>query len=229
MLVRPFAPLRRVSRPLSPQRRTVSSLTPSSVAAWRTRELLHRPHPRSHVINIAAFAALGRGLSRAAESVKESRNGPYARSARRALCAPEDPSRLRDATPSSALAAAHAVVIGAGGLGSAVVPILAAAGVGTITVVDDDLVDETNLHRQILHGAADVGRAKVDSAADSVRAQSPSTNIVAHRGLFTRRHRRRTALRRRHPDRRHPTTTRPASPPTTRPSRPASPSSGAPR
>jgi len=45
------------------------------------------------------------------------------------------------------LAEAHAVVIGAGGLGSAVVPILAAAGVGTITIIDDDLVDETNLHR----------------------------------------------------------------------------------
>ncbi len=83
------------------------------------------------------------------------------------------------------LAVAHAVVIGAGGLGSAVVPILAAAGVGTITVVDDDLVDATNLHRQILHGAADIGRAKVDSAADAVRAQSPDTEVIAHRGLFT--------------------------------------------
>ncbi|MCR2762380.1 ThiF family adenylyltransferase [Microbacterium sp. zg.B48] len=83
------------------------------------------------------------------------------------------------------LAAAHAVVIGAGGLGSAVLPILAAAGVGTITVIDDDLVDETNLHRQILHGAADVGRAKVDSAADTIRAQSPQTHIVALRGSFT--------------------------------------------
>ena len=84
------------------------------------------------------------------------------------------------------LAAAHAVVIGAGGLGSAVVPILAAAGIGTLTIIDDDLVDETNLHRQILHGPADVGRAKVDSAADAVRAQSPDTRVLPHRGRFTR-------------------------------------------
>ena len=84
------------------------------------------------------------------------------------------------------LAAAHAVVIGAGGLGSAVVPILVAAGVGTITIVDDDLVDETNLHRQILHGPADVGRAKVDSAADAVRLQSPDTRVLTYRGRFTR-------------------------------------------
>lgn len=83
------------------------------------------------------------------------------------------------------LARAHAVVIGAGGLGSAVIPMLAAAGVGTITIVDDDLVDHTNLHRQILHGAADIGRAKVDSAAEAIRAQSPETVVIAHRGLFT--------------------------------------------
>lgn len=83
------------------------------------------------------------------------------------------------------LSRAHAVVIGAGGLGSAVLPILAAAGVGTITVIDDDLVDETNLHRQILHGADDVGRPKVDSAVDAVRAQSPETTVVARRELFT--------------------------------------------
>lgn len=83
------------------------------------------------------------------------------------------------------LSGAHAVVIGAGGLGSAAVPILAAAGVGTITIVDEDLVDETNLHRQILHGAADVGRAKVDSAADTIRAQSPETHVIARRDRFT--------------------------------------------
>lgn len=83
------------------------------------------------------------------------------------------------------LARAHAVVIGAGGLGSAVVPILAAAGVGTITVIDDDLVDETNLHRQILHGPGDVGRPKVDSALDTLRLQSPETTIIPRRAQFT--------------------------------------------
>lgn len=83
------------------------------------------------------------------------------------------------------LAAAHVVVIGAGGLGSAVLPVLAAAGVGAITVVDDDLVDETNLHRQLLHTPADLGRAKVDSAADTLRALAPETAVTAHRGPFT--------------------------------------------
>lgn len=83
------------------------------------------------------------------------------------------------------LSRAHAVVIGAGGLGSAVVPILAAAGVGTLTVIDDDLVDETNLHRQILHGADDLGRAKVDSALETVRTQSPETTVIARRTAFT--------------------------------------------
>jgi adenylyltransferase/sulfurtransferase len=87
----------------------------------------------------------------------------------------------------SRLARSHVVVIGAGGLGSAVVPILAAAGVGTLTIVDDDLVDETNLHRQILHDADDVGRAKAESAAEAIRRQSPETTVIAHRGLFTAR------------------------------------------
>lgn len=88
-------------------------------------------------------------------------------------------------TAQERLAAAHVVVIGAGGLGSAVLPILAAAGVGTITVVDDDLVDETNLHRQILHGTADLGRPKVSSAAEALHRQSPHTTVIAHLGLFT--------------------------------------------
>ncbi|WP_297409749.1 ThiF family adenylyltransferase [Naasia sp.] len=61
---------------------------------------------------------------------------------------------------------ARVLVIGAGGLGSAVLPMLAAAGIGTLGIVDDDLVETTNLHRQTLHSPADVGRLKVDSAAD---------------------------------------------------------------
>lgn len=85
------------------------------------------------------------------------------------------------------LARAHAVVIGAGGLGSALLPVLAAAGVGTLTLVDDDLVDETNLHRQLLHGPSDIGRPKVDSAVESLRAQSPETTLIARRARFTER------------------------------------------
>src|SRR3712207_995342 len=64
------------------------------------------------------------------------------------------------------LATARVLVIGAGGLGSAVLPTLAAAGVGTLGVVDDDAVEVSNLHRQTLHTTADVGRLKVESAAD---------------------------------------------------------------
>ncbi|KZE95269.1 putative adenylyltransferase/sulfurtransferase MoeZ [Agromyces sp. NDB4Y10] len=77
------------------------------------------------------------------------------------------------------LAESHVVVLGAGGLGSAVVPILVATGVGRLTIVDDDRVDETNLHRQLLHEPADVGRPKVDSAADAAAALSPDTEVVA--------------------------------------------------
>ena len=58
---------------------------------------------------------------------------------------------------------------------------LAAAGVGTIGVVDDDVVDTTNLQRQVVHGVADVGRAKTESAADAVHAISPDTQVVQHR------------------------------------------------
>jgi molybdopterin/thiamine biosynthesis adenylyltransferase/rhodanese-related sulfurtransferase len=81
------------------------------------------------------------------------------------------------------LAGAHVVVLGAGGLGSAVVPALVAAGIGRITVVDDDRVEATNLHRQLLHAPADVGRTKVESAADAAAVLSPETEVtpVPHR------------------------------------------------
>ena len=76
------------------------------------------------------------------------------------------------------LAGARVLVIGAGGLGSAVIPALAAAGVGTIGIVDDDLVELSNLHRQYVHGQADVGTAKVVSAAASVASINPATTVV---------------------------------------------------
>jgi molybdopterin/thiamine biosynthesis adenylyltransferase/rhodanese-related sulfurtransferase len=81
------------------------------------------------------------------------------------------------------LAAAHVVVLGAGGLGSAVIPPLAASGIGRITIVDDDRVEVTNLHRQTLHSDADVGRPKVDSATDAAALLAPD---AALRGLMLR-------------------------------------------
>jgi len=77
------------------------------------------------------------------------------------------------------LMAAHALVIGAGGLGSPVALYLATAGVGTLTLVDGDTVDLTNLQRQIAHNAARIGWAKVDSAAQTVTAINPDVRVEA--------------------------------------------------
>ncbi|KGN39394.1 ThiF family adenylyltransferase [Knoellia subterranea] len=76
------------------------------------------------------------------------------------------------------LRAARVLVVGAGGLGSPVLLYLAGAGVGRLTVVDDDAVDLTNLQRQVIHGVADVGRPKVDSAVDALAALAPDTDVV---------------------------------------------------
>lgn len=78
------------------------------------------------------------------------------------------------------LRAARVLVLGAGGLGSPVLLYLAAAGVGTIGVVDDDVVELSNLQRQVIHAAADVGRLKVESAADAVSALDPAVAVVPH-------------------------------------------------
>jgi sulfur-carrier protein adenylyltransferase/sulfurtransferase len=78
------------------------------------------------------------------------------------------------------LAAARVLVIGAGGLGSPVLTYLAAAGVGTIGIVDDDLVDVSNLQRQVVHGADDVGSAKVDSAAQTLAQINPLIRVEQH-------------------------------------------------
>ena len=83
------------------------------------------------------------------------------------------------------LAAARVLVIGAGGLGSAIVPVLIGSGVGTIGVADDDAVELSNLHRQLSHGVADIGRRKVDSLADTVRAIDPQRELVLHAERLT--------------------------------------------
>jgi len=79
-----------------------------------------------------------------------------------------------------ALAGSRALIIGAGGLGSVTATYLAAAGVGTIGIVDDDVVDESNLQRQVIHDTAAIGRPKVDSAADRLTAINPLVRVERH-------------------------------------------------
>ncbi|WP_431074548.1 HesA/MoeB/ThiF family protein [Microbacterium phyllosphaerae] len=76
------------------------------------------------------------------------------------------------------LAAAHVTVVGAGGIGSPVLLALAAAGVGSITVIDDDIVELTNLQRQLAHRVEDIGRPKTTSAARAIAALSPGAEVV---------------------------------------------------
>ncbi len=82
--------------------------------------------------------------------------------------------------------AAKVLVVGLGGLGSPVALYLAAAGIGTIGLADFDVVDESNLQRQIVHGTSDTGRAKVDSAADRLAALNPGVHLTRHPAGLTR-------------------------------------------
>lgn len=75
---------------------------------------------------------------------------------------------------------AKVLVIGAGGLGSPALLYLAAAGVGTLGIVDDDDVDLSNLQRQIIHGVGDVGRPKIESARDAITELNPLVNVQLH-------------------------------------------------
>ncbi|BBY48887.1 adenylyltransferase/sulfurtransferase MoeZ [Mycolicibacterium arabiense] len=75
---------------------------------------------------------------------------------------------------------ARVLVIGAGGLGSPTLLYLAAAGVGTIGIVEFDVVDESNLQRQIIHGQSDIGKSKARSAAESISEINPLVNVVLH-------------------------------------------------
>lgn len=76
---------------------------------------------------------------------------------------------------------ARVLVIGAGGLGSPLLAYLAAAGVGTIGIVDDDTVSLSNLQRQIIHATPDIGRAKTDSATDALARLNPHVVVNRHR------------------------------------------------
>lgn len=83
------------------------------------------------------------------------------------------------------LKAAKVLCVGAGGLGAPLAFYLAAAGVGTLGLVDFDKVEESNLQRQIIHSTADVGRPKIDSAADKLQALNPHMKIVKHETMLT--------------------------------------------
>jgi molybdopterin/thiamine biosynthesis adenylyltransferase len=91
------------------------------------------------------------------------------------LVSPAEPSQRR--RPSRLV-----VLVGAGGIGAPAALALAAAGVGAIRVADDDRVELSNLHRQILFSDADVGRPKLDAFADVLRGRFPATTIELHRG-----------------------------------------------
>src|ERR1700727_463318 len=80
---------------------------------------------------------------------------------------------------------AKVLCVGAGGLGSPALLYLAAAGVGTLGIIDFDVVDESNLQRQIIHGQSDVGRPKAESARDSIAEINPYVDVVVHEEALT--------------------------------------------
>jgi len=80
---------------------------------------------------------------------------------------------------------ARVLCIGAGGLGAPAIQYLAAAGVGTLGIADDDVVERSNLQRQIIHGVDDIGRAKVDSAEEFVARQNPDVAVETHETRVT--------------------------------------------
>jgi adenylyltransferase/sulfurtransferase len=84
-----------------------------------------------------------------------------------------------------ALGRARVLVIGAGGLGAPVLMYLAAAGVGVLGVIDDDMVSLSNLQRQVIHATPDLGRAKVESASAAIARLNPHVKVAAHATRLT--------------------------------------------
>jgi sulfur-carrier protein adenylyltransferase/sulfurtransferase len=118
---------------------------------------------------ISGWAERGGAWEEPAPAPEPARAGRYARQLRLPEIGPEGQQRLADA---------KVLVVGAGGLGSPAAIYLAAAGVGRIGLVDDDMVDESNLHRQPLHATERVGARKVDSAAVMLRGINPETTVL---------------------------------------------------
>ena len=83
------------------------------------------------------------------------------------------------------LKAASVAIVGAGGIGSTAIPALAGAGIGQVTIIDDDVVDRTNLHRQPIFRDGQVGQPKADLAAEFVRALNPEVEVAAARQRLT--------------------------------------------
>src|ERR671928_938184 len=83
------------------------------------------------------------------------------------------------------LKSARVLTIGAGGLGSPLAMYLAAAGIGTIGIVDFDVVDESNLQRQIIHGTSDLGRPKLESAREKIEDINPNVKVEAFEEALT--------------------------------------------
>src|SRR5881398_3882336 len=83
------------------------------------------------------------------------------------------------------LKAAKVLCVGTGGLGSPLALYLAAAGIGTLGLVDFDVVDASNLQRQIIHSTKDIGRKKLDSAAEKLNALNPALNVVKHEVMLS--------------------------------------------
>src|ERR1700758_5004392 len=83
------------------------------------------------------------------------------------------------------LKAAKVLCVGTGGLGSPLALYLAAAGVGTLGLVDFDVVDASNLQRQIIHSTSDIGRKKLDSAEEKLKALNPGLNVVKHETMLS--------------------------------------------
>ena len=77
------------------------------------------------------------------------------------------------------------LVVGTGGLGAPVILYLAAAGVGTLGLIDFDIVDESNLQRQIIHTTRDVGRPKISSATDRIKGINPNVKVVSYNDKLT--------------------------------------------
>jgi molybdopterin/thiamine biosynthesis adenylyltransferase/rhodanese-related sulfurtransferase len=134
----------------------------------------------SDVVNLKAHLSEWQTLGGAWESPPRLLSDAQARRYSRQLLIPEigeeGQRRLLDS---------RVLLIGAGGLGSPVALYLAASGVGTLGIVDDDAVDESNLQRQVLHGNDRVGIAKVDSAEMTLRALNPEVRVEKHRERLT--------------------------------------------